>query len=94
MTGSTGELLMNISLRKAIKNDIDMIFRWRNDPWIVSLSTSRKTVTWEKHVQWFNNILVDDSRLLYIIESQENELIGVVRLDKDDEQYAVISIRQ
>ena len=92
MAGSDGDLLMNICLRKAVKNDIELIFRWRNDPWTVSFSTTRRTVTWEEHVPWFNKIFADDSRLLYIIESEEKACVGVVRLDKNDESYAVISI--
>ena len=72
--------LESIDLRAADSGDIPRVFAWRNDPWIVALSSSQREVTWEEHRAWFEAALQDPTRLILIVE-KEREPIGLVRFD-------------
>ena len=60
--------MMGITLRPATSSDIEMIFAWRNDPFIVARSSSQDTVTWREHVTWLETALRDDEHLIFILE--------------------------
>jgi RimJ/RimL family protein N-acetyltransferase len=79
-------------LRLAGEDDSRLVYDWRNDPWIVSLSTSRRPVTWEEHQAWFPRMLNRADHLLFIIHFPEGTPAGTVRLDREGEQDAVVTI--
>lgn len=81
-----------ITLRGATSEDREMLFQWRNDPWIVSLSTSRKTVAWDEHRQWFDGVLHNDDHLLFIVETMDGIPAGTVRLDRLDKGTARVTV--
>lgn len=58
---------MGIKLRPAKPSDRHLLYKWRNDPWLVSLSTTQKTVTESEHANWFVNALNDKDQKLLII---------------------------
>ena len=64
-----------------MQTDLDLLFRWRNDPWIISLSESKVPVTREEHHRWFHKTLTSVHRLLFIITITEDENIGTLRFD-------------
>ncbi len=76
-----------ISLELATENTMSLVFRWRNDPEIVALSASQKTVTWEEHEEWFKTVNNGGPRL-YLIRSG-SEYIGTVRFDHGVESWYV-----
>ena len=80
-----------VVLRRAGPNDRDKIFAWRNDPWIVSLSADQRIVDEKEHTFWFNAILHDPSRLLFIV-TQGNVDVGTLRVEKLDEQRAALTV--
>lgn len=80
-----------VLLRLATINDAQLVFEWRNDPWIVNLGLSKKEVLWEEHYEWFKNSLKNQRRKIFIIE-YENILIGQVRFEKKSVDQAEISI--
>jgi RimJ/RimL family protein N-acetyltransferase len=82
---------LNIELRPAAPGDAEMIFRWRNDPFIVARSTSQKLVAWDEHRVWYNATLLRDDRLILIAE-QEGVPIGLARFDRVDAASCVISV--
>ena len=47
---------MRLSLRLATLKDREKVFAWRNDPWIISLSSSRRGVEWDEHCGWFDRV--------------------------------------
>ena len=83
---------MSIKLRIANKDDVQQVFMWRNDLWIVSLSSSQRQVNWEEHIAWFDSLLISNQHLVLIIEPTSTIGAGVVRLDKTDEYQARITI--
>lgn len=70
-----------IQLRPATAADVRLIYEWRNDPWIVSLSSGRQTVTWEEHSAWFSHRLADPDHRMYVVASSEGPA-GVARLTR------------
>ena len=74
-----------INLRKVKSSDLIMLFLWRNNPEIVSLSASQKKVTLEEHNQWLNASINDVNKIIYIIEKDQVAL-GQLRFDRVKEK--------
>jgi len=89
MSGATGE--NGITLRWADASDADLVFAWRNDPWIVSLSAGRKTVTAEEHARWFAATLASPDAALFIIVGN-GEDAGTLRLDRAGEDRCFLTV--
>src|SRR5262245_18456396 len=78
-------------LQLAEADDARRVFAWRNDPWIVSLSTSRREVSWEEHRRWFPTVLDRSRHLLFLVSGEGGEQAGTVRVDRQGEA-AVVTI--
>ena len=79
------------TLRPARGDDAERLFRWRNEPLIVALSSSQTTVDWPAHAKWFADALSSPARRIFIIE-RDGEAIGQVRFDRSDACTCVISV--
>lgn len=86
------EARLSIILRSVTFEDAKQIFDWRNDPWIVSLSASQRTVSWDEHVRWFTKVINNNQHLLFIIESENGDAMGSVRFDRTNNFQAAITI--
>ncbi len=82
--------IKNIRLRPAVFEDVEMVFRWRNDPFIITRSGSQETVNRNEHLEWFRNAIDSDRQIMFIIE-KENEPIGQVRFDRYAEGTYIIA---
>ena len=78
-----------VHLTAATLADKELVFLWRNDPWIVSLSTSKRQVSWSEHSDWFDKFLANEACSLYIIETEGAEKCGAVRFSKRDDEAEV-----
>lgn len=76
--------------RPVQKKDCLSIFHIANDGEVRKASFNSEKILLEDHKKWFNHILNNDSVEFYVLEFQ-NELIGQLRLDFDEE-FPVISI--
>jgi len=85
---SAGENL--VTLRPATLGDLETVFSWRNDPFLVARASSQKTVTWEEHVHWFRETLAGGQRKMLIV-LVDGKPRGQVRFDRIDGQTCVIS---
>ncbi len=83
--------MAGLTVREANKSDAAQVFEWRNDPWIVSLSAGRKTVTWQEHSNWFNSVIASEDHLVFILEI-EGEGAGTVRLDRASASTAILNV--
>lgn len=72
--------VQHLIAREAELRDRRDIWQWWNDPLTRKMMKQNECVAWEEHVSWFDNILVDEKRILCIGEVGE-EKIGVVRFD-------------
>ena len=80
----------NSIFRSIKKDDCMKIFEIANDDEVRKFSFNSDKIPLEDHKKWFKNILNDDSVEFYVLE-YENDLIGQLRLDFDEE-FPVISI--
>lgn len=73
--------MLNVSIRKAVEKDKDILFKWFNneEDLIYKIKTKSK-ISFNEHSLWFSNILSDSRSFLWIIESKKN-LLGQIRLD-------------
>ena len=71
--------------------DRDIVFRWRNDPFILAQGSSHREVGWEEHQKWFEGTILGNSRQMFIILHQGNP-IGQVRFDRQSRQDCVVSV--
>ncbi|MCU0421862.1 MAG: GNAT family N-acetyltransferase [Bacteroidia bacterium] len=82
-----------IKERIANINDCMLIYNWANQPDVRANSYSKNQITLENHTKWFNGKIVDTESLLCIFENDDNEPIGMVRIDgKKEMNEAIISI--
>ncbi len=81
---------MNLHLRPIAEADSELIFKWRNTPFIVERSTSRRHVSRDEHNDWFSRKLTHKDSLTFIIE-RDGKPMGQVRLDCQ-EGCCIISI--
>jgi LmbE family N-acetylglucosaminyl deacetylase/RimJ/RimL family protein N-acetyltransferase len=79
-----------ITLRPARPEDMERIFHWRNNPFLMRRSTTQVPVTWEEHQAWFTRALNNADQLVFIV-AHGHEPIGQVRFDRN-KKYAVISV--
>lgn len=68
-----------LEMRRATKDDRWRIFKWRNDPAMVKVSGSQHPVTSKEHFVWFDRLLADCNKQLWIAEPTA----GMVRLEND-----------
>lgn len=85
------ESTRRVRLRRARLDDLERVFAWRNDPWIISRSTSLRAVTREEHKTWFQNCLADCNRLMLIIEAG-GVAIGQLRFDRSGTEVCVVTV--
>ncbi len=83
--------LPDLSLREISVDDAKLVFSWRNDPEIVSLGTTNKTVDWEDHIKWITNSINNSNRRIYLIQL-DGVLAGQIRFDRQENNSAVISV--
>jgi SAM-dependent methyltransferase len=70
--------------------DRDLLFSWRNDPFVVERSTSRRNINLQEHNLWFDKILASTEVLAFVILLHDQP-IGHLRFEKHGD-YSVITI--
>ncbi len=70
-----------ITMRKANMGDCVQIFDWRNDPRIRAQALNDEVLDFRTHKAWFENVLKDAARQIYMALINEVPL-GVVRFEK------------
>lgn len=80
-----------VTLKPICKGDLRMIFKWRNNPFLVSLGSTGKTVTWQEHSKWFDRILKSRENKLFVVLKGAIP-VGQVRFDLHGKETYKISI--
>ncbi|MCI8993632.1 MAG: GNAT family N-acetyltransferase [Eubacterium sp.] len=71
---------MSEYLRKAAKEDIDLLFQWANEAEVRANSFSAAQISYEEHTKWFQNMLHDRDRKQYIYMADDVP-VGQIRID-------------
>jgi RimJ/RimL family protein N-acetyltransferase len=74
---------MNLSLRKATYEDMDLLFKWANDKAVRCNAFNSTPIPYENHVKWFNKVMSDNT-VLQLIMCDEDKPVGQIRLNIED----------
>lgn len=81
-----------VTYRKATLEDLEIMFKWANDPISRANSFESHKIDIEEHKKWFNGKVNNSNSFIYIaIDDINNEKIGVVRYELK-EQNAFVGI--
>jgi RimJ/RimL family protein N-acetyltransferase len=78
--------------RNAVKEDVDLYYKWVNDPLVRENSFNQKAIGYEEHVNWFKTKISSDNCWMTVFLNDQNEAVGQVRIDKGDETIIDVSI--
>jgi len=77
-------------IRKATQYDTDVTYLWANDPKIREYSLNKEKIEYEKHKSWYLDKINSNDCLYLILQKNENA-IGSIRFDFEDEGKAKIN---
>ena len=63
----------NYSLRPVTKDDLDLIYEWRNRPEVRAFMYSSAEISREEHERWFATMLEDASKCWLVLNIDERE---------------------
>lgn len=75
---------MDITLRKAHKDDSHNVLAWRNEPTTIPWMGTTRALSFEEHQSWFEKSLNDSNCLFFIIEADKTP-IGQIRYHKNSD---------
>lgn len=67
-------------IRHAVAADCENVFNLSNDPLVRSCSAKSGPLSWDGHVAWYSKSLEDPNSHIYIVEAQDGEMMGQVRI--------------
>ncbi len=80
------------TFRKVNKDDLNLLFEWVNDPLVRSNSFNTDTIAFEDHKRWFENTLLNEDRIIFIL-LDEDIPVGQIRFDiEGDKAYIDYSV--
>ena len=86
------DLRDRIHLRRAIPEDCDKVWQWRNHPSVRRFSIDTNKIKLASHREWFQRVLRSRKQVLLIALRKEEE-VGVLRFDMDPKtRVASVSI--
>lgn len=86
--GRRRQHLKKIFLRRAVPEDLMILYRWVNEPSVRANSFHSEPVSFEEHHGWFFEKLNDPNEAIYILMLEDNP-IGQVRLSGRQERLMV-----
>lgn len=72
--------------------DLKLYYNWVNDPDVRLHSYDSEPIDYNKHKKWFEAALNDKSLYMYIFENMRKEMIGQVRIKKQNFNQALIGL--
>lgn len=81
-----------LTFRKPNTSDMDLYFRWANDPDVRRQSFNSAPITLDSHKKWFYKAIKDKFCFMYLFQNEGNENVGQIRIYKKDENEAIIGI--
>lgn len=78
-------------LVKANEDDCELLYRWTNEEEVRKNSFNTDKINYEDHVKWFMGKLNSLETFIYIFKANDEYPIGVIRLEKIDEDSMLIN---
>lgn len=82
---------INIWCRRVMDSDMELVWRWANDPIARKWSFSAEPIPWDDHVLWYRSQMADKSSILLLASTMNDEPLGTVRID-DVGQVGKVSV--
>ncbi|TKC56947.1 GNAT family N-acetyltransferase [Pedobacter hiemivivus] len=81
--------MIQLNYRKACIEDLDLYFKWSNDPLVRQNSFNQTEIPYSDHVRWFTNKLKDERCHFYLFLDSNFKAVGQVRIDKFDDEIII-----
>lgn len=78
-----------LEYRFAKSTDVDLLFRWVNEPLVRRFSFNSEPIIYEKHVEWYASKLRDPDAVFFVFSNEMKEDVGLVRIEKVHEEVIV-----
>ena len=78
----------NIYLRRAMRADVELFFKWVNEPAVRENSFNTAPIPWKNHQKWFEKVMADDGVRIYVL-MRDNISLGQVRLTFEDNKWQI-----
>lgn len=75
-------------LRPATIDDVNILFKWVNEPSVRKNSFNTNIISMDEHKAWLERVLTDMNTRLYILQEDDNP-IGQVRLAYDTNMWQI-----
>lgn len=79
---------VNLKMREAQKEDVDLYFLWANDPVVRQNSFNPEPIKFENHLKWFETKLSSERSRLFVFEVL-GKPIGQFRIDHIDNAWLI-----
>lgn len=87
-----GELMKDkYFLRKIREEDIRDVFNLSNEDYVRKLSINTNKISWEEHINWFENTIKSDQNVFLVVTDCTNNFLGQLRY-KIENHSAIVSI--
>jgi len=95
------EKLVDVVIHSKFKNNIYtlreantyqdalLLFNWVNDKTVRQNSLSSESITFQNHINWFENKMKDENCKIYILTDLYKSNIGQIRVEMKDEYYEI-----
>ena len=81
-----------LKFREASKEDSKLFFDWVNDSEVRRNSFISEKILFENHQKWFDDKINDPNCLILVFENKNENIIGQVRIEKNNLFDSVIGI--
>ena len=79
-----------LQLRGGRPEDVDLVFRWANDPTTRQVSFNRSPISYDTHLRWYAEQLERSDRNVFIAWDVNETPVALVRLDRGECQHRCI----
>ena len=79
---------VSMGMREAQKEDVDLYFRWANDPVVRQNSFNPEPIKFENHFKWFKTKLSSEQSRLFVFEVL-GKPVGQLRIDLIDNAWLI-----
>ena len=84
---------MRLSLREVTAKDMELLYKWANDPTVRQNAFHTEPIPYEDHKMWFAKNLADREVLMYILCSisagEKEEPLGQIRLSIEEDKALI-----
>lgn len=81
--------MSEMTLREATPEDVDLVYKWANDPTVRANAFSTEPIPYDNHVAWYWGRLNNPDCHIYIGMSKEDKPVGIIRVEKQREEPEV-----